>query len=87
MGTYWLATRSGRKRRQGEYMAETSQRTRTTITTRVDSPVPKRRSKKKKKETGIGVAAIILALIVGWLVVNHNQRVVVRPVTVRSQGR
>jgi hypothetical protein len=37
-------------------MAETSHRTRTTVTTRVDSPVPKRRTKKKEKKAGIGVA-------------------------------
>jgi uncharacterized protein HemX len=65
-------------------MAEASQRTRTTVTTRVDSPVPKRRTNKKKK-AGISTAvAIIIILLVGWLVVNHNQQTVTRPVAVRS---
>jgi hypothetical protein len=66
-------------------MAEASQRTRTTVTTRVDSPVPKRRTNKKKKKAGISTAvAIIIILVVGWLVVNHNQQTVAKPVAVRS---
>ena len=64
-------------------MSETSQRTRTTVTTRVDSPVPKRRTKKKKKEAGIGVA-IVFALLLGWLIVSHNQQTVAHPVAIRS---
>ncbi len=67
-------------------MVETSQRTRTTVTTRVDSPVPRRRAKKKKK-TGISIVAIIIALILGWLVLNHNQHTVVRPIAVQRGGR
>ena len=63
----------------------TSQRTRTTVTTRVDSPVPRRSNKKKKK--GISVAAIIIALILGWLILNQNHHNVMRPVAVQRGGR
>lgn len=44
----------------------TSKRVRTTITTRVDSPTPRRRSRKKKSGAAVGI--ILLALFLLWVV-------------------
>ena len=48
-----------------------SSRTRTTITTRIDSPVPRRH--KRKKELSVGaVVLIVLAVFIIFKIVNQN---------------
>lgn len=49
----------------------TSKRVRTTITTRVDSPAPRRRSRKKK--SGAAAVVILLALL-AWMVLNQQHK-------------